>query len=533
MRTETVLHLRRVSVIILGSTLVGCTSFVSLGASNLSDGSTSDGACLAEVGCDGSVPSGGDVYVPEAGAADAMSPCDPLAPLPTKLGVLLGVGQDSNGTLYVADTAPDGQNRVFVSDGNTLYRQHILGSGQSGTAQYSFEFESADSDGSDARDLLLDATGGQATAMALAPPVGKLFLTPGAPGMTSLNLADASAVDGMNVVNLPATVDYFGDVSNGDVIILTVPKDAYSSANFRVYYGPSDNVVEYAITTFNQSMSGDLWVTFSVGSSVYTMQVSTVYERDAGLLGEPGPGTLAIAGGATLSFTLRSPAPTSLAGLTFTCLSPSSASWTQPVDAAALSGAVVTPCPVGYVHPSVCCQGALNQKPVCTESPDAPFQGCASTSLTYPDPNKCCSLATDTGCFAPDSDAAVPVEGEASVSDCFYPCGPGGYPVALLPADSPLSGEQSCASLDNPWSGAQGECLWCCTEGGGCPTNQFSCPINSDGGGGCANEVTGAVCDACPSGWRTPKGGQYDLCCQANSQGGTDCFSVANSISPN
>jgi hypothetical protein len=462
-----------------------------------------------------------------------MSPCDPLAPLPTKLGVLLGVGQDSSGTLYVADTAPDGQNRVFVSDGNTLYRQHVLGTGQSGTTQYSFTFESADSDGSDARDLLLNATGGQATAMALAPPVGKLFLTPGAPGMTSLTLVDAGAVDGMNVVNLPGTVAYFGDVSNGNVIILTVAMDAYSSADYRLYYGPSNDVVEYAITTFGQALSGYPQVTFAVGSSVYTMQIlstqgATTLCTETGPCGSLGPGTLSIAGGATLAFTLRSPAPTSLAGLTFTCLSPSSASWTQPVEAAALLGALVTPCPVGYAHPSVCCQGALNQQPVCTESPDAPFQSCAVTSLTYPDPNKCCSLATDTGCIAPDSDAAVPVEGEASVSDCFYQCGPGGSPVALLPADSGLSGEPSCASLDNPWSGSQGACVWCCYEQGGCPTNSFSCPAN-----GCSGKPPGSVCDPCPSGWQTPPGGQYDLCCETNSQGGTDCFSVANSISPN
>jgi hypothetical protein len=255
-------------------------------------------------------------------AHDSSAPCNPLAALPTTLRAPLGVGRDSNGTLYVADTAPDREQRVFVSRGNTLYRQNVLGSGGGGgaDAEYTFTYESADSDGSDARDLLVQVHDGKANEMAIGPPEGKLFLPDAGKGTTPLTVVDTSAVDGLGVVNLPAIVSYFGDVSNGDVLILTDPIDAYSSADFRLYYGPKGGVVEYTIASFDQALSGYPEVTFNVGSSVYTMQIAVIYPPDAALLGEPGPGTLSIAGGATLKFTLRLPPPTSLAGFTFTCL---------------------------------------------------------------------------------------------------------------------------------------------------------------------------------------------------------------------
>ena len=90
---------------------------------------------------------------------------------------------------------------MFVSNGDTLYRKHVIGAGQSGATRYSFTFEAADSDGSDARDLLLSAVTGKPTGMALAGPVGKLVLDDSGAGTTPLALVDPSAVLGMAVVN--------------------------------------------------------------------------------------------------------------------------------------------------------------------------------------------------------------------------------------------------------------------------------------------------------------------------------------------
>jgi hypothetical protein len=107
-------------------------------------------------------------------------PCNPLAPSPTTLGTILGVGQDSQPVLYVADQAPDGggQDRVFVSMGNVLDRQHVAGSGQSGgppNADYTFSFEPPFADAGDLRALLIQQRGGVVTGMALGPATHEAF----------------------------------------------------------------------------------------------------------------------------------------------------------------------------------------------------------------------------------------------------------------------------------------------------------------------------------------------------------------------
>ncbi len=69
-----------------------------------------------------------------AGTGVPSGPCAPLSPLPVTLGTILGVGEDLQSIYYLADDAPDsGQDRVFVSNGNTLYRKNAIGSGQSGS----------------------------------------------------------------------------------------------------------------------------------------------------------------------------------------------------------------------------------------------------------------------------------------------------------------------------------------------------------------------------------------------------------------
>ena len=68
----------------------------------------------------------------------ASTPCDPLAPPPTSLSNLLGVGQDDQGTLYVADLPAEiDAPRVFVGPAaGALVRQELFGSGSTGSGEY-------------------------------------------------------------------------------------------------------------------------------------------------------------------------------------------------------------------------------------------------------------------------------------------------------------------------------------------------------------------------------------------------------------
>jgi hypothetical protein len=270
---------------------------------------------------------------PPADASTTPVACDPLAPAPTALAKILGVGKDASGTLYVVDDAGQGQLRVFVSNGQTLERQHVLGTGAAGggasaDGQYSLSFDSPDGDGSDGRTLLLDVHAGAADAMALDPGLEKgLPFVPdsGAAGRTVLAVVDASAVTGQAIQNLPGVVEYMGDVSNGEVLVVTAPVDLASTDDFRIFYGPAADEQEGTITNFVQALSGYPQITFTLGGATYTMAISTVYGTgpEAGPLGQPGPGTLSVAGGPSLAFTLRQPPPTALPGFRFTCHAPS------------------------------------------------------------------------------------------------------------------------------------------------------------------------------------------------------------------
>ena len=267
---------------------------------------------LAAGGCSSSSSSGGSA---------SSGPCDPLAPPPTSLSNVLGVGQDAQGILYVADSPPDlATPRVFVSGGGKLLRQNVLGAGEAGgtpgsAAEYTLSFEPLGADAGAARALLLAMQGGTASQMALGPADSKSFI--GGPGETPLKVVSDGTVSSMPIVNLPGVVDYVADVSDGTSIVVTSPMDLNSSADFHLFYGRPSAMQERKILSFNQALSGYPTIGFSVGSATYTMTISGTFDPDGG--GGPGPGTLDTGMG-TLDFTLRMPTPTKLSGFSFSCL---------------------------------------------------------------------------------------------------------------------------------------------------------------------------------------------------------------------
>ncbi|HSY39316.1 MAG TPA: hypothetical protein VLA79_07300 [Polyangia bacterium] len=254
------------------------------------------------------------------------TPCDPLAAAPITPGTIVGVGKDADGTLYL-----DAANGVFVSAaGGPLIRQHVLGTGQSGANEFIFTFESrAEDGGSSERDLLVETTGGAATAMALGPGGARMFLNQSVAGATTLTVVDPATVAGLAVVNTPSVISYVGDVANGDVVLATVPLNAdpppasggLSDGGLRIFYGPPENVAERVITAFGESLSGNGAVTFLVGNTSYSLDFGMVQAADAGPLGAFTLEGLTPQGGTTSAVTLRSPKPTTPpAALAFSCL---------------------------------------------------------------------------------------------------------------------------------------------------------------------------------------------------------------------
>jgi hypothetical protein len=266
------------------------------------------------------------------GAASQAGPCDPLAPPPTTLGAILGVGKDTSGTLYVADEAPDGggQDRVFVSNGMTLDRQHVAGTGQSGSppnVNYTFSFQPPFADAGALQALLIQEEGGAVTGMALGPGNSRSFFGAGS-GQVPLTVLDASAIAGFKIQNLPNVVEHVADVSNGDAVVVTSPMDPWGTSGFRLFYGKADTMVEYPILSVNADDYGE-YIAFEMGATTYNVFFNDPFTVDGGT--GPGPGSLYTDGGGAdpalqtipgaLTVTERTPTPTSLSGFTFTCSS--------------------------------------------------------------------------------------------------------------------------------------------------------------------------------------------------------------------
>ena len=254
------------------------------------------------------------------GSTGASSPCDPLTPSAITLGTILGVGKDQS-TLYLADIAPgtgspSGQDRVFVSSGKTLERQHVAGTGQQGSppnASYTLSFEPAYADASALRSLLIQESGGKVTGMQVGPDSPKSF-GPG-PGDQPLTVLDSSAISGFAIHDLPVVVAYLADVSNGDTLVVVSPMDAYDSSDSRLFYGRSAQMVERVITAYNADCCGTN-ISFDVGAVSYTASF-TWMTGDGG--GGPGPATLDTGSG-MLGMTERLPVPQTLSGFAFSCL---------------------------------------------------------------------------------------------------------------------------------------------------------------------------------------------------------------------
>jgi hypothetical protein len=313
-----------------GSVTVGSGASSEAGSSGASAGP--GGPVLQDAGPEpGDAPQG--TPPDDATASSSLGPCDPLAPPPTTLGAVMGVGQGPGGTLYVVDrSSPSSSSRVFVSSGNTLYRQHVEGSGQRGATDYSFGFADPSAyghlpaDGGGSQSLLLQVQGGTATAMQVGPPSGKGFL--GDPGVvgTPLTVLPPSSVAGMKLQNLPGVVGHVADVAGGNALVVTQPMDDYSTTNLRLFYGPSNAMVERSILQAQQSMSGNTDITFLVGSSEYTVHFLFAFA----LSSMPGPVTVDAGDGGTIAATERWPVPTVLNGFMFDCFGAQASSNTLP-----------------------------------------------------------------------------------------------------------------------------------------------------------------------------------------------------------
>ncbi len=249
-------------------------------------------------------------------ASSTAGPCDALTPPPTSLTNVVGVGKDSAGTVYVVDEPKSGYGyRVFVTRSGRLVREHSSGAGSTGTpdgTSSSFiEFGDVGADPSTMRSIFLTVSGGKATDMALGDGASASDVKGGTPSET-LTLVDTSTVSSLPVDNLPRVVWLVSDVSDGNVLVLTLlGDDDQGTDGATLFYGTPSAAHQGAIDKLSQSKSGDVYVTFDLGAGTYDAHLAN------GALPSPPLDTIDVPGKGSLTITERS--STTLEGLSFVC----------------------------------------------------------------------------------------------------------------------------------------------------------------------------------------------------------------------
>lgn len=255
-----------------------------------------------------------------AGTAPELVACQPLAAVeqPIALGAVRAVGRDSSGTLYVVDQI-DAEYRVFQSNGTELMLARQSGSG-AGTAAdgsefMSFLFESP-VDGTSA--TLAVSSKAQVVRMAFAAtevPKADFDLTLVAG--VELEILDATALAELALRNLPGEilVEYNAVTSNGERLLVTRPRDAWTYTDFRLFYGEGDALAECIVVNVTRSKDGG---TTNIRFKLDGEEAVALFP--ASISGSSSPPNLTLKGD-VLALTKLGTGE-GVEGLSFTCLEP-------------------------------------------------------------------------------------------------------------------------------------------------------------------------------------------------------------------
>ncbi len=248
--------------------------------------------------------------------ASGRTSCDPLAAGTTTLQDVLAAGTDANGTMYIVDAPSSGEQRIFVSSGAGLVRVPNVGSGQNGTSQYLFTFTSPGSTTSGDEELFVD-TGSGTTTMAISAPTDSKDFTPPSDA-TTLTVVDPSSVEGKSAQDLPGTVVYVADVSDGTTLVITAPGEPSGYSGFRLFLGTPPTLTQETVSNYNESVDGAVFVDFA-GAGGSTAHLSIPCQSSTFCSDASTTGSITEASGATTTLTIRQPTPTTLANLAFLC----------------------------------------------------------------------------------------------------------------------------------------------------------------------------------------------------------------------
>jgi hypothetical protein len=260
---------------------------------------------------------------PQDQGEDEPESCEPLetTEVPIKLGHVTAVGKAEDGTLFVVDDNPENaaEHRLFVSDGLTLVRREVSGTGESnedGAQRLSLSVV-----GEKPFTLFLEIRGTPTRMLVVTGPLKDKNLDISAQKGDELEVVDASVISGLRARNLPGDVlvEYSAKVESERRLIVTRPDHDWTYEDFRVFFGESDRVEEQKVLSVMRARDGgSTWVRFTVGAEEAEAFFPTrlqVPGREAPM----EPNTLKI-GGESLEIELLPMDEQEVDGLAFTCL---------------------------------------------------------------------------------------------------------------------------------------------------------------------------------------------------------------------
>ncbi|HKU41202.1 MAG TPA: hypothetical protein VJR89_23730 [Polyangiales bacterium] len=204
--------------------------------------------CLWTTGCPGTEPD--------------TRPCKPLGERERQIELadVLGIGRAKDGRIVVVDRSSEAspEERLFVSDGDTLVRRGVAGSGSSSAGEVEV-LTLLSTDGPEPLRVLLENSAGRVRM--------KLLEGQAAAGDRTLEFASAAGEEleilaradlaSLHVRDLPGTVrvEYFARAGK-DRLVVTRPEHDFEYEDFRLFFGRPRALAEREILELSRARDG-------------------------------------------------------------------------------------------------------------------------------------------------------------------------------------------------------------------------------------------------------------------------------------
>jgi hypothetical protein len=250
--------------------------------------------------------------------SSAEANCDPFDSdeAPIALENVLAVGRDGDDVFYVLDQPAGEEVRAFVSDDDFLFRQRVAGTGTMSSAELDSYDVNVEAEPPFSLYLEIPSSG---EPRFFKHPADSRPMPGVAPlGGEELELLSEDDLEDFALRNLPpeVTVEYLGALEDGRRVLVTVPTDASSYEDFRVFFGTKDAMLEHEeVSVVRKRDGGSTTITFRLDGATATLEFPIQMVGDQFV---PGPATFEH-GGETLAIDLLARNPSALTQHTFVC----------------------------------------------------------------------------------------------------------------------------------------------------------------------------------------------------------------------